>query len=182
MSDKVIRHYSRPYGDCRADKRLYFGGSWPWQQGAECEIPVPSGGPYYVEIPAHTPGTYYMWVQTGVSAREIVHSWEVPDDVDPWTIEITPYFSLSTMSVLPGVSRTLMFSQATVGTYLQEDPLTSQATYGFDGTYSLSTLTGFPPDPAFYDGYVFGDMFGGFTIDDYTVSSGTIQVAYHFES
>lgn len=41
MSDKVIRHYSRPYGDCRADKRLYFGGSWPWQQGAECEIPTP---------------------------------------------------------------------------------------------------------------------------------------------
>ena len=38
MSDKVIRHYSRPYGDCRADKRLYFGGSWPWQQGAECSI------------------------------------------------------------------------------------------------------------------------------------------------
>ena len=38
MSDKVIRHYSRPYGDCRADKRLYFGGSWPWQQGAECTL------------------------------------------------------------------------------------------------------------------------------------------------
>lgn len=40
MSDKVIRHYSRPYGDCRADKRLYFGGSWPWQQGADHNIYV----------------------------------------------------------------------------------------------------------------------------------------------
>jgi hypothetical protein len=39
MSDKVIRHYSRPYGDCRADKRLYFGGEWPWQTGVECAIP-----------------------------------------------------------------------------------------------------------------------------------------------
>ena len=41
MSDKVIRHYSRPYGDCREDRRLYFGGTWPWQQGPECVITPP---------------------------------------------------------------------------------------------------------------------------------------------
>ena len=182
MSDKVIRHYSRPYGDCRADKRLYFGGSWPWQQGAECEIPAPSYGPYYVQVPSNTPGTYYMWVQTGLSARELVHSWVVPDDVDPWIIEITPYFSLSAMSVLPGVSRTLLFSEVVLSTYTNEQPLVSQAVYGFIGSHSSSSLDGFPVDPAFPDGYNGSDIFGAFTIDDYTISSGTIEIAEYFNS
>lgn len=32
---------SRSYGNCRSNKRIYIGGEFPWQMGAECSVVTP---------------------------------------------------------------------------------------------------------------------------------------------
>jgi len=122
-----------------------------------------------------------MWIQTGVSSREILDSWVVPDQDEPFIHDVTSAFSLSAVTSLPGVSRTLLFSKA-VWQSGGDIEMQYNATVIpiFTGSYSLITLAPdtFPLDPTYFINFSIYDPFIAIKIDDYTASSGTILSHY----